>query len=136
MNKLNEYIQMLCSDLNINTPRIKYVSSLPNTQLARLNLFKNVIEIKKGISSPDLYFAIAHELRHVWQCKTGVLNVDTYNYDSSSDGYNLQSEEIDANAYATIVMVEVFGIEPNFEGLSEEVKQAIHSRIDEICLCQ
>ena len=127
---------MLCSDLNINTPSIKYVSTLPNTQLARLNLFKNVIEIKKGISSPDLYFAVAHELRHIWQYKTGALNIDTYNYDSSLKGYNLQPEEVDANAYATIVMNELFGLEPKFEGLSEEAKKAIHSRINEICLCQ
>lgn len=46
--------------------------------------------------------------------------------------YNMQKAEIDANAFATIIMNAMFGVSPMFKGLSAKVKTQIENRIHEI----
>lgn len=48
------------------------------------------------------------------------------------ESYNMQLAEIDANAFATIVMADCFGIRPLYQGMSDKVIQAIGKRVDEI----
>ncbi len=50
----------------------------------------------------------------------------------SVEEYNLQTAELDANAFAGIVMVDFFHLKPLFEGLSDPVKAKIHKRMEEI----
>ena len=49
-----------------------------------------------------------------------------------TEEYNLQKEEIDANAYACVVMMDMFGIKPLFNGLDDEVINKIWERAEEI----
>lgn len=49
---------------------------------------------------------------------------------SSIEEYNLQIAEIDANDFAYIVMVDLFGMKPLFHGLSDNVKSRILDRVE------
>lgn len=42
---------------------------------------------------------------------------------SSVDEYNLQKAKIDANAFAVLIMLSFFKIQPQYQGLSDNVKQ-------------
>lgn len=79
-------------------------------------------------------FSIAHELRHIWQIKYNEkFYLETYKTIDlcySVEEYNLQPAEIDANAFAYIVMVDFFGIKPLFNGLSDTVKSKIMERVE------
>ena len=48
---------------------------------------------------------------------------------SSVEEYNLQIAEVDANAFASIVMSDFFSIKPQWNGLSNKVIDAIEKRI-------
>ena len=84
--------------------------------------------------NPDQFFAIAHELRHVWQIKSDkdfyLSNYKTINQCNYLEDYNLQIAEIDANAFSGVIMIEFFGIKPLFKGLSDSVKAKIHKRME------
>ena len=86
--------------------------------------------------NPDLFFAIAHELRHVWQIKNAEsFSLSTYqpiDLLHSVEEYNLQTAEIDANAFAAVIMVDYFGVKPLFNNLSETVKEQIFERMEMI----
>ena len=75
-------------------------------------------------------------MRHIWQIKYNEkFYLETYKTIDlcySVEEYNLQPAEIDANAFAYIVMVDFFGIKPLFNGLSENVKVKIMERVNEI----
>ena len=100
------------------------------------------IKIKKiAIDDPksyenkaDLLFAIAHELRHKYQIDNHKFDFENYKTSTevTTEEYNLQKEEIDANAYAGVVMMDLFGIKPLFDGLPTKVIQEIEKKIDEI----
>ena len=49
---------------------------------------------------------------------------------SSIEEYNLQIAEVDANAFASIIMVEYFKLQPQWNGLSDKVISAINDRIN------
>lgn len=86
--------------------------------------------------NPDLLFSIAHEIRHIWQIKTGKEiyfdNYQTIDTIKDTEKYNLQIAELDANAFAKIVMCDFFHITPLFNGLSDNVKNEIDKRVDTI----
>lgn len=83
--------------------------------------------------SPELFFAISHELRHSYQIANGA---DLKGYQASDkisvEQYNLQSLEVDANAFSALVMSDFFGIVPRFQNLPESVRNAISSRMEQI----
>ena len=92
--------------------------------------------MKKSNPDPDYLFAIAHEMRHIWQAKT---NMDLYlsNYKTASqfssiNEYNLQLAEVDANAFAAIVMINMFGVKPTWNNLSDKVIAAIEQQMNSI----
>ena len=136
---INRFIKDVCEILNIATPDISYDTShfSSPTMMAQCCPDGNTIFIKHcDKPNPDHFFAVAHELRHVWQ-----MQVDKHfyfdNYKpidliSSVDEYNLQEAEIDANAFAGLVMLSFFKLQPQYQGLSDNVKQKILKRIDEI----
>ena len=133
---IDKFIKAICEELNIPIPKVSNDTSafLTPTMLA---LFHNgTIYIKKSDKpNPDILFAIAHELRHAWQLQT---DEELYfsNYKSANElsvvEYNLQPAEVDANAYASVIMSDYFGLKPLFNGLPEEVTTAIRKRILEV----
>ena len=136
---INEYVSEICHLLNIPKPQIIYDTSLfpTKTTLAQCKSDGAEIYLKK-FDSPNLdqCVAIAHELRHVWQVKTDkekyLSNYQTIDAIGDTEKYNLQLAEIDANAFAKIVVSDCFHVKPLFNGLSAAVKIPIDTRIHAI----
>lgn len=134
---INEFINDVCDILGIDTPKVSFdTSNFPTkTMLAQCSPDGDAIYLKTYEKpNPDQLFAIAHELRHVWQLQN---NKERYFADykpvdlcASVEEYNLQIAEIDANAFAGLVMVDFFGIKPLFEGMPDSVKLKIFERIE------
>lgn len=135
---IRDFINDICDILNIQVPSISFdTSHFPtDTMMAQVNLSGDTIYLKKyDKPNPDQLFSIAHELRHIWQIEK---YHDLYfsNYQTvdiiGTEKYNLQSAEVDANAFASIIMVEFFRLQPQYKGLSDSVVFAIKNRIDEL----
>lgn len=136
MKQIYKFIRILCKDLKIDRPKVIIRDDLLTpTTLADYIFGRNTIELSKNYESEyDLYFAIAHELRYKHQIFYNKFDYDNYKTreDLSISEYNLQFEEIDANAYAYLIMVNAFGVEPQFNGLEENIKNKILKRVEEI----
>lgn len=122
--------------MKIDVPKISYDCSGFNseTMMAQVDPNTNIIYIKKSEKeNPDQLFAVAHELRHIWQIKNErdlfFLHYKTIDSCESVKEYNLQIAELDANAFAGIVMEDLFEITPLFNALDKEVKNKIHKRM-------
>lgn len=125
-----------CADLlGVNCPKIDFdyeakkvgnLAGLDNGILKVVHDYDNIY---------DIYFAICHEMRHLYQL---TYNQDIFkNYIELSDEidtekYNLQAAEIDANAFATIFIEQNIGVRPLFLGYSDKVKEKIFERVDEL----
>lgn len=135
MKEIYQFVKFVCKDLKIKSPKVEFGRLQTNTMLASYNYKKDVITIKKEYQDKrDLYFAIAHELRHKYQIDRKIYDFNNYKLSDNIDlkNYNLQPQEIDANAYAALFMMSLFGTKPLFNGLDEDVKKAINKRIDEL----
>lgn len=131
-----DFINELCQVLNIKPPKISYNGShFPtDTTLAQCDSEGSTIYLKRTEKpNLDCFFAIAHELRHVWQI---ALNKDLYfakykprEQCGTVNDYALQIAEIEANAFAGIIMVNYFDVKPLFNEYSQEVKNAIYDRM-------
>lgn len=133
---IEEFITDVCDLLDIEIPKISYDIShfLTKTTLAQCEPDANTIYLNK-VDKPnqDYVFCIAHELRHIYQYQTDrqfyLSEYKPSNKCSSIEEYNLQIAEIDANAFASIVMTDFFSMKPQWNGLSENVIKAIDKRI-------
>lgn len=133
---IENYIADICDLLNIKKPTISYDTShfCTKTMMAQCELTDNVIYLRKLVEpDPDYLFFIAHELRHLWQYQT---NEKFYfsKYKQSADcisieEYNQQIAEVDAHAFAAIIMIEFFDLKPQWNGLSCKVISIINDRI-------
>ena len=135
MVNYSEFIKIVCDDLKIDKPIVKEVLFLHTpTQLAEYIPSDNILKYRSGKIPLDTMFSIAHELRHIWQMKNCPEIFHSYvnSTDADIEQYNLQSAEIDANAYAMVIMKSGFGVTPQFKGLSEKVKKKILLRANEI----
>ena len=120
MNGILEFIKEVCDDLCISLPDSIVTDDKKfnqGTQLATLG-YENgksilYLKTKYEYGDVDMAFAIAHELRHKYQIDTHVFDFDNYKTSNelSIREYNLQNEEVDANAYAYIVLMDFFQIE-------------------------
>lgn len=137
---VQKFIEEICDILNISFPLISYDAShfQSDTMMAQCSSNGNEIFIKRYITPhPDQLFSIAHELRHIWQIRT---NHDLYfsNYQTieiiGTEKYNLQIAEVDANAFASVIMIDFFHLQPQYKGLSDSIISAIKKRIDEIVI--
>ena len=133
---IEEFIADICELLDIPVPSISYDTSHFSTEttMAQCELTNNIIYLNKiDKPNPDYLFAIAHELRHIFQYQNDekfyLSNYKTSDKCSSIEEYNLQIAEVDANAFASIVMIEYFHMKPKWNGLSDKVINAINSRI-------
>lgn len=137
MNEFEELILDICEELNIAIPKISYDKSkfYTETMRAMVDVELNTIYINKDLFDFDVYFAIAHELRHIWQIKT-----DKDKYFSSYiprdktdvETYNMQIAELDANAYALTIMQDFYGVTPIFKGMSEKIVSEIYKMADKL----
>ena len=134
---IQNFINDLCDILKISTPAISYdTSNFPTTtMMAQLSPSGKTLYLRRyDEPNADQFFSIAHELRHAWQIQNDKqFYFSTYkpvNLMSSIEEYNLQIAEIDANAFAYIVMVDFFGMKPLFHGLSDNVKSRILDRVE------
>lgn len=135
---IQEFISDICNILDIPVPSVSFdTSHFPTgTMMAQVNSSGDIIYLKEyNKPNPDQLFSIAHELRHIWQIEN---HHDLYfsNYQTvdiiGTEKYNLQSAEIDANAFASIIMVDFFHLQPQYKGLSNSVISAIKTRINEL----
>lgn len=134
-----EYITEICDILGIQVPNVSFDTSSfqSDTMMAQCSSDGNTIYIKQCEKlNLDQCFAIAHELRHVWQIKYDKkLFFSTYKpreLCNSIEEYNLQFAEIDANAFSGIVTVDLFCRKPLFNGVSDSVKSKIYERMEYI----
>lgn len=103
--------------------------------MAQCSADGSAIYLKKyGQPNPDQLFAVAHELRHIWQLRNNEhMYFSSYkpvDLCSSLEEYNLQLAELDANAFAGIVMIDFFGLTPLFNVVPDSVKSKIRERMD------
>lgn len=138
MMKMNIYkfARIVCKDLRIKVPVIKKIDMLNTpTQLGRFRPDQNTIEVKKVYENElDLYFAVAHELRHKYQIDYNIYDFENYKQSDATSitDYNLQELEIDANAYAYLVMICMFEARVLFNGFDQMVIEKIMARAEEI----
>lgn len=131
---IEDYVIDVCELLGITAPQLLFTDKFKTpTMLASLE--PDCLKLKQTNNFYDLCFAIAHELRHKWQIET---DYDYYfsNYKDSTEldiiDYNMQIAELDANAFATLIMNDFFQVKPLFNNMTESVKTAINQRISEI----
>lgn len=131
------FINDICDILNISIPSVSFdTSNFPtDTMMAQVNPSGDTIYLKKyDKPNPDQLFSIAHELRHIWQMQNDEkLYFSTYkpvDLYSSIEEYNLQIAELDANAFAGLVMIDFFRLKPLFEGVTDSVKSKIFERME------
>ena len=94
---------------------------------------ERTIHIKNDLSDKDYIFVLSHEMRHVYQEEKGLIKQDykKRNETTLSD-YNKQENEIDANAFAMVILFNVQGIVPSFENLDQAAITKIKARAKEI----
>lgn len=130
---IKEYIEDICEELNISVPEVSFDTSNFRTKTMMAYCDGKTIFIKPSDKpNPDQLFAIAHELRHLWQLQED----EDYYFHSyktadeiDNESYNLQIAEVDANAFASVIMNDWFGLQPLYNGLSNKVVSAIKDRI-------
>lgn len=132
-----DFISNICDILNIPKPSVSFdTSNFPtDTMMAQVNPSGDTIYLKRYDNpNPDQLFAIAHELRHIWQIQNDEhLYLSTYkpiDLCASVEEYNLQIAELDAHAFGSFVMIVFFHTMPLFEGLSDSVKSKIYDRME------
>ena len=130
-----KFAREVCNILDISVPAIKFVPSdrmRTSTQIAALT--PDAVLVRNDVTvSPELFFAISHELRHSYQIANGADLKEYQTSDKISNGqYNFQPLEVDANAFAALIMSDFFGIVPRFQNLPESVRDAISSRMEQI----
>lgn len=135
---IEKYITDICNILHIEKPSVSYDVShfLTDTMVAQCSPTSNTIFIKKKVKpDPDYLFSIAHELRHLWQFEIDeeyfLSDYQTIE-DIGVEKYNNQLAEIDAHAFASIIMVDFFHLQPLYHGLSDNTISLIKKRIEEI----
>lgn len=132
-----DFINDICDILNISVPSVSFdTSNFPTeTMMAQCNPDGSIIYLKKyNKPNPDQLFSIAHELRHIWQMQNDEQQYFSaykpIDLCSSVEEYNLQIAELDANAFAGLIMVDFFHLKPLFEGVPYSVKYKIFERME------
>lgn len=102
--------------------------------LAYYDAANDILAVKDSYKSDyDMVFAVAHELRHKYQYVNKLLQKPYKSREQLSVfDYNMQIQELDANAYAYIFLDFEFGVKPLFNGLDNRIVQAIIDRANYI----
>lgn len=133
---INKFLDYICRMLHIEVPAVSFDESKFPTKTMKAYydpLEKTMFLRKFDNLNLDILFAVSHELRHIWQVKTNekfyFSNYKPIKETDSLEDYNLQIAEVDAHAFAALLMMENFGVKPLFNGLSDTVKRKIDERI-------
>ena len=132
MNKIEKFVGIVAEDLQIPIPEIRYKAKLQtDTMLAMADVNNGILILKKNLTDNlDVFFVIAHEMRHLWQAQTDrkfyFTDYRTAAECGDVDIYNSQPAEMDANAYAVTIMEDFFNVTPQFNGLAKEGKDIIY----------
>ncbi len=133
---LRKFMKSICIDLDIKMPVLEISSDFPTpTTLALYDSKFDKIKIRKSYEVPfDLFFSVAHELRHKYQIMYNTCDLSYYTSSNkiSKREYNLQSAEIDANAYAYLIMKATFNVECFFNGLDKDIIETIKDKAMQI----
>ena len=137
---IKEYALDICDILNITCPIIKVVSN--KETLATYYPSGNLIELSDTYTDDyDYAFAIAHELRNVWQLKYKHADFASngyimYHERENDDEYYLQPLELDANSFSFAINYVYLDIVPSGNAYSKKVmdvfKQKVNIMIKEI----
>lgn len=131
---VRKYVIQLANELEVCKPKIVYIPK--EDQHARANITDNTLTLFNEFDSIyDLYFCIAHEMRHAYQVKYREFYEDAFESykprnEVSVHDYNKQLLELDANAFAYMVIRDDFGIDIVFHDLDEDVVYAIKQRAE------
>lgn len=136
---LNEYIQLICDMLKLEVPKLIFTNEhlVSDTEWACYSFKDHEIFIRENSKiTLEVLFSIAHELRHAWQ-STYHANEYLEDYIPREEfnniiEYNKQPAEIDANAFAIVIMVNIFHRQPIIDTLTDEIKKLIMERAVEI----
>lgn len=140
MNGILNFIKEVCEDLCISLPDSIITEDKKfnkGTQLATLvyENGKSLLYLRTKYEYGDVDM-IAHELRHKYQIDTHIFDFENYktSKELSRREYNLQNEEVDANAYAYIVLMDFFKLKVDFKLILKDdvVANAIMKRVDAI----
>ena len=133
-DKVNNLISYICDDLDIEKPQLTILDSMEGTMLAYYDAANDILAVKDSYKSDyDMVFAVAHELRHKYQYVNKLLQKPYKSREQLSVfDYNMQIQELDANAYAYIFLDFEFGVKPLFNGLDNRIVQAIIDRANYI----
>ena len=132
---LEQFAEQVAAILGIPCPTIKNVTQLSTpTQIAAIDPDGMILTLRSNAEMYDKAFAIAHELRHLWQQRTGLFDLTAHSAAGSIStvAYNMQPEEIDANAFAALIMESSFGVRPMFSAFPSELICKIESQKDVI----
>ena len=132
-------VEFNCKMLSVEKPKIKYLNSTnflsPTTQSAISEDFSSLgINTDINFSMLDLWFVISHEIRHLWQKNNKMYLSDYISANKlETKKYNEQEAEIDAHAWAIVVITNLFGMRPTLEvNLGTEIWQKILDRAEKI----
>ena len=154
-NKLQEFINLTAAILDIDDYeiRVDQENQLDKTTKAGYVFGTNTILINKTLTNPlttdkyiEVFMVIAHEMRHMWQ---SLYHFETYyadGYITENDNeaaYERQLSEVDANAFAWLMIEFYFGKHPakgtcnihSYDLIKErafEIFDDFYSRIDSI----
>lgn len=139
LENINKIVKEVSIMLNIKEPIIKYDTSSfeSNTQFASANVKDYIIYLNDKMPNElDIYFAVAHEMRHLWQYQNeswrDTITKHRSNSKLSTQEYNSQAEEVDANAFATYFMINNFNVRPLFNGFNSKMKRKTLNRYFQI----
>ena len=108
--KLEKIKEQICSDLKINIKKIniEYLEDTNPECFSKVQYFENKYRIKVYTKSftyfQNIVYAVAHELRHVWQYTHSHGPTKGHTMDTYDKTYEYNVCEIDANRYADIVV--------------------------------
>lgn len=134
---INNYVKMICGMLQLPMPQVFYSdNALQPGQHARLTPDGKQLYLRKlKAASLDQLFAASSELRREWQRRTD--NEKYYGEYKRREElplreFSLQPAEVDANAFAAVVVSAFFGVEPVFDEYPRVTRSRIDNRIAEI----
>ena len=119
--------------LTLPLPKLVYDST--KTELATYFPAEDTIVLNNQVPKSHLFFAVSHELRHQWQMLN---NFEFFFSDykeldecNSPLEYDLQIAEVDANAFAKLIIMALFDITASYKH-SAFYERIINKRMDEI----
>lgn len=112
-----DFILMVADILEIPVPRLSCDTSGFIGKHQNGGTDGKTIFLKKSYPTKmDMFFSVAHEMRHIWQIQNGVVINRTNRENCSVEEYNQQDTEIDANAFAAMVIMNTFPLPLSLTG--------------------